>query len=96
MKKETVTGLKRQNKELEESNNRLYRENRRYEKDLEDYKQIKEQLDREKIKCAELRGNIAGICMILDKFSFDMSVVNKGLSEDEIYKNIDRKRHREW
>ncbi|MBR4694008.1 MAG: hypothetical protein IKP07_04280 [Bacilli bacterium] len=92
MKKETIAGLKREIKELEERNNRLYKENRQYERDLEDYKDTKKGLEEIKIAYAEVQGKISGINIILDKITFDTSIAFKRMSEKELYEKMENKR----
>lgn len=97
MKKETLTGVKRELKEEKEKSARLYRENEQYKRDLRDYQETKSKLYDTEILCAELRGNMAGISYILDKFSLDMSIKNKNKSEDEIYHELrDKRQGRNW
>lgn len=97
MKKETITGLKRELKEEKEKNNKIYQENNKLKNDLRDYEETKEKLKEFQIQCAEYRGNLTGIAFLLDKFSLDMAITNKNKSEDEIYQELrDKKNGRPW
>lgn len=97
MKKETITGLKRELKDEKEKNYKIYQENNQLKNDLRDYEETKEKLKEFQIQCAEYRGNLAGITFLLDKFSLDMSITNKNKSEDEIYQELRDKKHgRPW
>lgn len=97
MKKETITGLKRELKEEKEKNYRFYQENNQLKRDLRDYEETKANLKELEIQCAESRGYLAGISFLLDKFSLDMAITNKNKSEDEIYRELrDKKQGRSW
>lgn len=92
MKKESITGLKRQVKELENRNENLSRQNRSFQKENEELVEANIRLEKIEKESYMYQGVISGMNMILDRFRLDMSVNHKQMSEDEIYSKIQEKR----
>ncbi len=92
MKKESVTGLKRQVKELENRNENLARQNRSIQKENEELVETNIRLEKIEKELYVYQGVVSGMNMVLDKFRFDMSVNHKQMSEDELYRAIKEKR----
>ena len=102
MKKVTITELKKEitklkttNKELEERNNRMWELNRKYERELEELKEIRKQLEIETKENNERFGVIRGMQTVLDKIILDTNITAKNLSEREIYEQVERN-NRGW
>lgn len=93
MKKESVTGLKRQVKELENRNENLTRQNRSFQKENEELAEANIRLEKIEKESYMYQGIISGMNMVLDRFRLDMSVNHKQMSEDELYSSLQEKRN---